>query len=712
LITLTDEQFKVVKHIKNWFTGSKRRFPFILAGLAGTGKAQPLDCKIMTDTGYRSMGEMTIGNKIFGSDGKLHNVVGVYPQGKKDVYEIEFSCGEKTKCCEDHLWNYQTKPHRDQKKGFSTTSLKHLRSLPLTIKSGSYDAWNLYIPMTTPLEFDEVPIPIPAYIFGLFLGEGGFTTGVIKFSNPEQDIITTVQQYCTSMGLSFNFSAGCTWSVVDVNSNRSTPNFFTSYFKEFGQYGLKSEYKFIPDIYKYNSVQKRIDLLSGLIDSDGEVNGSCYNFSSTSLQLTNDVKWLVESLGGTATFEERQTYFNDTSGDKKAGLPSYRLHIKMPRDIQVFKSEKHKSKFRLGQTGARRTIRSITYIGQEECQCIMTDNPTGLYLTDHCIVTHNTTIIRNAADELGIPEHCIRYCAFTGKAAMVMRSKGMSATTIHSLIYEPITDPETKKVTFVKKANLGGSVSIIICDESSMIGKEIQTDLESYGIPILYVGDHGQLPPVSSDTTNLMLNPHCRLETIHRQALDNPIIWIANQARQGKYIKHGKYGNTVLKTTEKNVGISTLKNADQIICGKNITRTNINKQMRAYYGFTSIFPEINDKVICLKNNNSSGLVNGMGGKCVWFDERKMRMDFVSDEGDRYSDLMVDYNIFQGKKSERYIRMIDQFDFAYCITCHKSQGSQYENVVIYEERLGFEADLHNRWLYTAITRASERLVIIG
>jgi exodeoxyribonuclease V len=325
--------------------------------------------------------------------------------------------------------------------------------------------------------------------------------------------------------------------------------------------------------------------------------------------------------------------------------------------------------------------------------------------------TGKTTIIRHITNDLEIKEHQIRYCAFTGKAALVMKQKGMFATTIHSLIYEPRTDP-MGKVVFRLKMSLGLDVKLIICDESSMIGKEIQGHLESYGIPILYVGDHGQLPPVSTDTTNLMLNPNFRLETIHRQALDNPIIWVANQARIGKFIKYGKYGTAVFKATPNQIGIETLKTANQIICGKNNSRKNINNQMRSYYGFTSIFPEMKDKLICLKNNSQNGLVNGMTGLCSYYDEQKHKMDFISDEDDRYSDLNVDHNIFVGTKNDKYRKMIDQFDFGYCITCHKSQGSQYDNVIVYEERLGYDNELHNRWLYTSITRAAERLIIIS
>jgi exodeoxyribonuclease-5 len=209
-----------------------------------------------------------------------------------------------------------------------------------------------------------------------------------------------------------------------------------------------------------------------------------------------------------------------------------------------------------------------------------------------------------------------------------------------------------------------------------------------------------------------MLNPDYRLETIHRQALDNPIIWVANQARLGKTLKFGKYGTTVLKTKSDKIGIDTLLNANQIICGKNVTRTNFNNQLRDYHGFTTKYPQENDKMICLKNNSQNGLINGMTGKCVSFNPKKYTMTFLSDEDDLYEDLLVDANIFNGTKSEKYNRMIDQFDYGYCITGHKSQGSQYDRVIVYEERLGFDQDLHNRWLYTTITRAINKLIIIS
>lgn len=325
--------------------------------------------------------------------------------------------------------------------------------------------------------------------------------------------------------------------------------------------------------------------------------------------------------------------------------------------------------------------------------------------------TGKTTVLKYIRECLCISN--IAYCSYTGKAARVMTNKGTPATTIHSLIYEAkeyIDVNGKRQVSFELKESLG-SVELIIVDECSMIGKSIQQDLESFGIDILYVGDHGQLPPISDQVSNLMLTPNVRLETIHRQALDNPIIWCANRVRQGKPLSYGKYGTTVLKTTRDKINVEILSRADQILCGKNITRTKINDDMRNFYGFKSIFPEENDKLICLQNNKKNGLVNGMTGKCKYFNDKKYNMDFINDEGEQFLDLTVDCTIFKKIKSDKYFSHIDKFDFGYAITVHKFQGSESNNIIVFEEQFG-DNEFHAKWLYTAITRSSEKLIIVS
>lgn len=330
--------------------------------------------------------------------------------------------------------------------------------------------------------------------------------------------------------------------------------------------------------------------------------------------------------------------------------------------------------------------------------------------------TGKTSILPFIIDDLGLESCEVCYCAYTGKAAMVMRQKGLPATTIHSLIYKPCTIKDNngiEKVIFIKKhrEDLPMDISLIVVDEASMVGEQLKVDLESFGIPVFYIGDHGQLPPVSKDQINLMLNPNYRLETIHRQALDNPIIYVANLARLGKRIQYGVFGTKVQKITDSKVTLELMNKATQMLCGKNRTRTSLNQQMRQGRGMKIGLPVPTDKLICLKNNNENGLVNGMTGECLSFNPKTSRLSFRNDEGYEWMEVVVDENIFVGMEPKKYNKEIEQFDYGYAITVHKSQGSQFDKVLLFEEYLG-NGDDHKKWLYTGITRAVDKLIIVG
>ena len=324
--------------------------------------------------------------------------------------------------------------------------------------------------------------------------------------------------------------------------------------------------------------------------------------------------------------------------------------------------------------------------------------------------TGKTTLVNFIVDDLKLEEHDIRHVAYTGKAAMVLRKKGLPATTIHGLIYRPRIDDQGK-VTFCRRSFVElEKVKLIICDESSMVSSTIKLDLESYGIPVLYIGDHFQLPPVSKDQANLMLNPDYRLETIHRQAMDNPIIRLAHSIRIGEDIGYGRHGDTCFVIPWFRVADEFLLSADQVICGFNNTRRKLNEEIRGLLGFKGDLPAPGDKLICLKNNNEMGLVNGMLGTCVNYDSVGRYLDFTNDDGVAYECLDIDDQVFLGG-SVYYQRGIEQFDFGYALTCHKFQGSEAPKIMVFEELFGNDEEMHRRWRYTAYTRASEKLMIV-
>lgn len=359
----------------------------------GSGKAQPAYSKVMTEWGYKKIGNLKIGDTVYGENGELHKILGVFPQGKKDIYEITFSDGSKVRSCDEHLWTYQLPQDKSANK-FRTNTLNEIMKLNLYKTTNRGDKnWQIFVPLTKPLKMKEIELEIDAYAMGALLGDGGFTGYSITFTNNEYDVVEKLQ---SALGKQYKLSEKDKNNYIIVN-NQLIDDSFKGYnnllkfqLSQFNLLGVHSNKKFIPKQYLFNSVNNRIKVLQGLIDTDGEVEANNVYFSTTSSQLSRDVQFLVHSLGGTCKITNRQTYYT-YKGKKKAGLPSYRLYIKMPSNILIFTSEKHKLKYKKGNTEPCRSMRSIKYIGKEECVCIYIDNPNHLYLTDDMVVTHNTT---------------------------------------------------------------------------------------------------------------------------------------------------------------------------------------------------------------------------------------------------------------------------------------------------------------------------------
>lgn len=312
--------------------------------------------------------------------------------------------------------------------------------------------------------------------------------------------------------------------------------------------------------------------------------------------------------------------------------------------------------------------------------------------------TGKTTLIRHLVGLL--PKFAV--CAYTGKAANVLRGKGVDARTIHSLIYKAYTDEE-KKVHF----SLAGDIECegVIVDEASMVSRSIYEDLRSFGKPLIFVGDHGQLEPVGDDF-NLMRNPDYRLETIHRNA--GEIAHFAEYVRQGYRASSWGVRNgpsRKIRFLPRGGHTAAATDVDQVICAYNKTRAEVNRATRRIMG-RGMGPEKGDKVICLKNNSVAGLFNGMQGVI----ESIYTENFLAFKSDGWvHEVEYDPEVFgqikydfEGGKDAPV-----PLDYAYAATCHKVQGSEYESVLVLEQK----CDLwdHRRWAYTAASRARERLL---
>lgn len=296
-------------------------------------------------------------------------------------------------------------------------------------------------------------------------------------------------------------------------------------------------------------------------------------------------------------------------------------------------------------------------------------------------------------------------CAFTGKAASVMRSKGMvNSQTIHRTIYQPIRNEDGRMEFWPKAINMLGGIEGFLVDEASMVAREEYNNLLAYGLPIVFIGDHGQLEPVGSDI-NVMKDPMYKLETIHRNA--GEIAWFADHIRKGGdpwyFETHGKV--QVAHATE--VTDEILLNTDQIICAFNNTRKGINNNVRKLLKRGATVEE-GDRVICLRNNKGDGVFNGMQGTVYEVNLKRKKITVDMDDGERKSDMHFWPGQFDAESTLNDVEYTTNlFDFGYCITAHKSQGSEWENLVVYEQ-ICKKWD-HTRWAYTAASRAKSNLI---
>ena len=341
--------------------------------------------------------------------------------------------------------------------------------------------------------------------------------------------------------------------------------------------------------------------------------------------------------------------------------------------------------------------------------------------------TGKTTLARHLAEGV---EGDVLFAAFTGKAAQVLRSKGATkASTIHSMIYRPrgeetVEDEETGKKEVLPMFSLNrqspvSQAALIVIDECSMVDEALGQDLLSFGTPVLVLGDPGQLPPVSGGGFFTEHEPDILLEEIHRQALDNPIVDLARQVREGNQVMIGDYGSKTRVISKADVNAELVLEADQVLVGTNRTRRRYNERLRQLKDFEGPLPAAGDKLVCLRNDPQKGLLNGS----LWQVTSAARTvkQFMNvliraeDEGiDRHSaKVKLLKAAFEEPEKEipwQIKRRHDDFDYGYALTVHKAQGSQWDNVVLFDESYAFR-EHRDRWLYTAITRAAEELTIV-
>ncbi len=326
-----------------------------------------------------------------------------------------------------------------------------------------------------------------------------------------------------------------------------------------------------------------------------------------------------------------------------------------------------------------------------------------------------TTLARQLAEDA---DGEVLFAAFTGKAALALRLKGCrGARTIHSLIYRP-RETETEEPTFVLNEDSAlAKASFVIIDECSMVDAELGRDLLSFGKPVLVLGDPAQLPPLRGGGFFTEAEPDVMLTEVHRQAADNPIIKMSMLVREGGRLAPGVYGESRV-IGRRDIDAAAVTASDQILVGMNRTRRSYNRRMRELFGYQSEFPEPGDKLVCLRNDTSKGLLNGG----IWLvkttgttRKKKLALNVVPEDEPLRKPLRIGvlpefFNGGEESLSLKARRESDEFDYGYALTVHKAQGSQWSSVVLFDESGAFR-EHRNRWLYTGVTRAAEKLTVV-
>lgn len=358
-----------------------------------------------------------------------------------------------------------------------------------------------------------------------------------------------------------------------------------------------------------------------------------------------------------------------------------------------------------------------------------------------------STLVRFIIEALDVEEKDVCYCAFTGKAAEVLRKKGnKNVCTLHKLLYEHIPKPSGG---FFRKPKLSIGYKVVIVDEVSMAPKSLMDLLFCHpSVHVICLGDPFQLPPIDKNEDNKLLNhPHIFLDEIMRQAQESEIIRLTMKIRNQESLSYFD-GEEVKVIPYKDLNTGILQWGDQILTATNAKRQAINNQMRTLYGKEGA-PQDGDKIICLRNywddysEQGDALINGTIGILknsfkTWrnippfIKSNIKKFDvltgdlIIPETNDTYSMVEMDYNMFlTGKKCcdwklsyklgrlrQKYGEIVPkEFAFAYAVTGHKAQGSEWSNVVVLEEQFPFDKEEHARWLYTCCTRASEKLVLV-
>ncbi len=376
----------------------------VLAARPSMGKAQPLDARVRTLTGWKAMGELEVGMALASVDGRPSIVTGIFPQGRKAVWRVTLSDGRSAECCDEHLWRVSCR-HWEAPRVLSTAEIRTL------LDRQRYQNRIWIEPHDGQFGHQEA-LPVDPWVLGALLGDGNLTgTGTVRFSTASAEILNAMEAR-VGAGMELTYAGRYDYRIVREDRGHplgikgSQPNPLRTALDSLRLSGLASDQKFIPRLYLEAGREARLDLLRGLLDTDGWVESwGSVRFSTASRQLAQDLAELVRSLGGWCSINEKQPHFRNLVGMRVAGLPAYVCNIAHPQPRSLFLLSDKLA--RLPETRQRRkllTVQSITPSREADCQCISVSHPDRLYITDDDVVTHNTAFAVNIAEHVALNE--------------------------------------------------------------------------------------------------------------------------------------------------------------------------------------------------------------------------------------------------------------------------------------------------------------------
>jgi hypothetical protein len=351
------------------------------------GKAQPKDALVLTPSGWKRMGDLVVGDLVIAGDGSTTRVTDIFEQGVRPVFRVTFDDGASTECCEQHVWKAKGRAERFRPDHADFGRWREVTLGEMRARWGDCPVASsrAAIPVVGRAERPARSVPLDPYVMGVLLGDGGLSRDTVVITSADEELIERVR---SALPPAIRLvQAGRLGYRLTGHEGRINP--VNRALRHLGLFGVKSAGKFIPQDYLHNSAEVRLELLRGLMDTDGDIGTSgCATFNSVSARLAEGVRDLVRSLGGKAEISKRQTHFTH-KGERRAGQVSYRVSVRLP-GVDIF----HLARKRVRRNDSFRTVdrvlHSIEYTRDADCRCIEVDHPDETYVTDDYIVTHNS----------------------------------------------------------------------------------------------------------------------------------------------------------------------------------------------------------------------------------------------------------------------------------------------------------------------------------